>query len=90
MAHGAGSVPAASGAPAAAPKVETAAEKLAKLRAKQAERAGGAYLSGRVGSDYEAGAVVEASTKGLARYQALVKGGSALGSARPPKHSAEI
>ena len=39
------------GAPAAA-KAETAAEKLARLRAKQAARMGGAYLNSRIGGDY--------------------------------------
>ena len=46
--------PAAGAAGAAAgAKVETAAEKLARLRAKQAARFGGSYLTGRVGGDYE-------------------------------------
>eukprot|EP00665_Eupelagonemidae_sp_cell47_P007723 gene7724-1735_t len=31
---------------------ETAAEKLARLRAKQAARVGGTYLSGKIGSEY--------------------------------------
>ena len=57
-------------------KVETTAEKLAKLRAKQAARVGSSYLTDRVGSDYEGGTGGGAgASKGLARYQDLVKGG---------------
>ena len=52
-------------------------EKLARLRAKQAERLGSAYLTGRVGGDYESGSGGSAggAAKGVQRYQALVKDG---------------
>ena len=57
----------------AAPKVESAAEKLARLRAKQAALAGNNYLTGgKVGGDYASGSSAGAA-KGLARYQQLVK-----------------
>jgi pre-mRNA-splicing factor 38B len=69
VAGGGGGAAAAPAPPA--PKVETAAEKLARLRAKQAARAGGAYLTGKVGADYDA--TSSAPAKGLARYQQVVR-----------------
>lgn len=63
-------VPAAAAGPPA--KHETAAEKLARLRAKQAER-GGAFTA-RIGGDYS-GNVNAAPAKGLQRYQQLLREG---------------
>ena len=59
----------------APPKAETAAEKLARLRAKQAARVGGAYLTGSVGGDYSSSSGAMPPAKGLQRYQQLVRGG---------------
>jgi len=56
-------------------KTETAAEKLARLRAKQAARVGGAYLTGSVGGDYSSSGGALSPSKGLQRYQQLVRGG---------------
>jgi len=53
-------------------KVETAAEKLARLRAKQAGRNG--TFTASIGGDY-AGAVNTAPAKGLQRYQQLMREG---------------
>ncbi|KAL3927731.1 MAG: hypothetical protein SGPRY_002687, partial [Prymnesium sp.] len=57
-----------------APKVETAAEKLARLRAKQALKNGGVGFLGSIGGDY-AGNVSAAPAKGLQRYQQMVREG---------------
>ena len=56
-------------------KVETAAEKLARLRAKQAAAVGGSYLSSRVGGDYAAGGAAGGVSKGLQRYQQMMRDG---------------
>jgi len=57
-------------------RAETAAEKLAKLRAKQAARVGGAYLSASVGGDYASSSGGSGPpAKGLQRYQQLVRDG---------------
>lgn len=53
-----------------AAKVETAAEKLARLRAKQ--QAG--MFGGRIGGDY-VGATSSDPAKGIQRYQQLVRDG---------------
>ena len=60
-------------AAAAAPKAETAAEKLARLRAKQAARMNGSYVGGTVGSDYASSGAPPVA--GLLRYQQLVREG---------------
>ena len=60
----------------APPKAETAAEKLARLRAKQAARVGGAYLTGSVGGDYSSSSGALPPAKGLQRYQELVRKGN--------------
>ena len=60
----------------APPKTETAAEKLARLRAKQAARVGGAYLTGSVGGDYSSSSGALPPAKGLQRYQELVRKGN--------------
>jgi len=52
-------------------KVETAAEKLARLKAKRAAQSGGSFTA-RIGGDY-AGGVSSAPAKGLQRYQQLVR-----------------
>uniref|UniRef100_A0A7S0L3S2 Pre-mRNA-splicing factor 38 n=1 Tax=Coccolithus braarudii TaxID=221442 RepID=A0A7S0L3S2_9EUKA len=56
------------------PKEETAAEKLARLKAKQAARQGGVGLSGgRIGGDYASTGNMLQPAKGIARYQQLMK-----------------
>jgi hypothetical protein len=75
---GGGSSSAAAGVAAsnAPPTAETAAEKLARLRAKQAARVGGAYLTGSVGGDYSSSSGAMPPAKGLQRYQELVRKGN--------------
>jgi pre-mRNA-splicing factor 38B len=75
---GGGSTSAAAGVAAsnAPPTAETAAEKLARLRAKQAARVGGAYLTGSVGGDYSSSSGAMPPAKGLQRYQELVRKGN--------------
>jgi pre-mRNA-splicing factor 38B len=77
-AGGGGSTSAAAGVAAsnAPPTAETAAEKLARLRAKQAARVGGAYLTGSVGGDYSSSSGAMPPAKGLQRYQELVRKGN--------------
>ena len=56
------------------PKAETAAEKLARLRAKQLGGLG--HLTGRIGGDYTGGSSsMSAPAKGIQRYQQLMKDG---------------
>ena len=75
---GGGGTSAAAGVAAAnaPPTAETAAEKLARLRAKQAARVGSAYLTGSVGGDYSSSSGAMPPAKGLQRYQELVRKGN--------------
>ena len=59
-----------------APKAETAAEKLARLRAKQASLGGTGHF-GRVGADYAGSSNSTAPAKGIQRYQQMMKDGRA-------------
>ena len=57
------------------PPAETAAEKLARLRARQAALLGGGGLASRsIGGDYAGGSGGASAAKGLQRYQQLVRG----------------
>jgi hypothetical protein len=56
------------------PREETAAEKLARLKAKAAARQGGIGLSGgRIGGDYTGSGNTSQPAKGIARYQQLMR-----------------
>ena len=59
----------------AAVKAETAAEKLARLRAKQAALSGAGHLGGRVGGDYlgSSGSSM-APARSIQRYQLMKDG----------------
>ena len=56
------------------PKPETATEKLARLRAKQASLGGMGHF-GRVGADYASKSNTTAPAKGIQRYQQMMKDG---------------
>lgn len=69
-------LPSERGAPRAEPppREETAAEKLARLKAKAAARQGGVGLSGgRIGGDYTGSGNTSQPAKGIARYQQLMR-----------------